>query len=389
MGEVLPPEKPAKPAKPGRMGKLKVNDKGIVVDTEDPLQQKIEEGLQGVPKAVATPAPKAEVTVPKSEKTLGEREAALLEKMRAVSKSEIPEKTTVTGHELGVAPIETKAEDVGAKVRAEAPPMPRGERRASVRTPEENEATEMFRQARKDLGDDATNEQIDARIAEIRAGKATGKIGEAPSEEPKGSPEDRTMVEHTINELPNQELQNLGAKYGLSTSTKDYDFSKREPLREGGSKHPVDRNRFHKDLMSKLPQGLADAIARESKTWDEKNPHTFDPASRSSKWRADRAKEILEKAQEAWSAGKPKPSMKTARMSNEELLNNGYTQDQIDKGDHLPQEDIFDKGGVVEPEKDVKAEDKDHEKSKKMTKDEPKPKKTWTPTDASGMWSIY
>jgi len=37
------------------------------------------------------------------------------------------------------------------------------------------------------------------------------------------------MVEHTINELPNQELQNLGAKYGLSTSTKDYDFSKREP----------------------------------------------------------------------------------------------------------------------------------------------------------------
>jgi len=33
------------------MGKLKVNDKGIVVDTEDPLQQKIEEGLQGVPKA--------------------------------------------------------------------------------------------------------------------------------------------------------------------------------------------------------------------------------------------------------------------------------------------------------------------------------------------------
>ena len=436
IGEVLPPEKPAKP---GRMGKLKVNDKGIVVDTEDPLQQKIEEGLQGVPKAVATPAPKAEVTVPKSEKTLGEREAALLEKMRAVSKSEIPEKTTVTGHELGVAPIETKAEDVGAKVRAEAPPMPRGERRASVRTPEENEATEMFRQARKDLGDDATNEQIDARIAEIKAGKATGKIGEAPSEESKGSPEDRTMVEHTINELPNQELQNLGAKYGLSTSTKDYDFSKREPLREGGSKHPVDRNRFHKDLMAKLPQGLADAIAKESKAWDEKNPHTFDPASRSSKWRADRAKEILEKAQEAWSAGKSKPSMKTARMSNEELLNNGYTQDQIDKGDHLPtagggapdtvgtkegaekdtdhfaqakkelpngtlseqlgraqelksrkpQEDIFDKGGVVEPEKDVKAEDKDHEKSKKMTKDEPKPKKTWTPTDASGMWSIY
>jgi len=201
----------------------------------------------------------------------------------------------------------------------------------------------------------------------------------------------------------------------------------------------VDRNRFHKDLMAKLPQGLADAIAKESKAWDEKNPHTFDPASRSSKWRADRAKEILEKAQEAWSAGKSKPSMKTARMSNEELLNNGYTQDQIDKGDHLPtagggapdtvgtkegaekdtdhfaqakkelpngtlseqlgraqelksrkpQEDIFDKGGVVEPEKDVKAEDKDHEKSKKMTKDEPKPKKTWTPTDASGMWSIY
>jgi len=79
-----------------------------------------------------------------------------------------------------------------------------------VRTPEENEATEMFRQARKDLGDDATNEQIDARIAEIKAGKATGKIGEAPSEESKGSPEDRTMVEHTITNFPIKNCKTLG-----------------------------------------------------------------------------------------------------------------------------------------------------------------------------------
>lgn len=233
IGEILPPEKPAKP---GRLSTLKVGEGGKVIDTEDPLQRKIEEGLQGVPKA--------EAKAPEAPKAIEGRTAT----------------------------PEAKAEE------------PKG----------------------------------------------------YPKEEPKGSPEDRTMVEHTINELPNQELQNLGAKYGLSTSTKDYDFSKREPLREGGSKHPVDRNRFHKDLMSKIPQGLADAIARESKDWDEKNPHTFDPASRSSKWRADRAKEILGKAQEEWSAGKPKPSMKTARMSNEELLNNGYTQDQIDKGEHLP-----------------------------------------------------
>src|SRR5271157_2256432 len=49
-GEILPPEKPVKP---GRLGALKVGEGGKVIDTEDELQRKIEEGLQGTPKPVA------------------------------------------------------------------------------------------------------------------------------------------------------------------------------------------------------------------------------------------------------------------------------------------------------------------------------------------------
>jgi hypothetical protein len=108
--------------------------------------------------------------------------------------------------------------------------------------------------------------------------------------------------------------------------------------------------------MAKLPEGLVDAIAKESKVWDEANPHTFDPASRSSKWRADRAKAIVWKAEEVY----------------EKSIG-----------------DVFDKGGVVEPSKDVKEEDEEHKESVKTKDKEHKPVKTWAPTDASGNWNMY
>src|SRR5208282_3632321 len=80
-GEILPPEKPVKP---GRLGALKVGEGGKVIDTEDEMQRKIEEGLQGTPKPVAmrplgapeeTKAPlggKIEVGEPKVEPTPAE-----------------------------------------------------------------------------------------------------------------------------------------------------------------------------------------------------------------------------------------------------------------------------------------------------------------------------
>jgi hypothetical protein len=70
LGEIMPPEKPAKP---GRLGTLKVAEGGKVVDTEPALQQKIEEGLQGTAKPVATPAPRAfEEVLPKHEEVAEE-----------------------------------------------------------------------------------------------------------------------------------------------------------------------------------------------------------------------------------------------------------------------------------------------------------------------------
>src|SRR5205807_481747 len=62
--------------------------------------------------------------------------------------------------------------DVGQQVRAEKPPLPRGERRTQVRTPEEIQTQELFGKARKELGEDATSDQVMARVEELK--EATG-----------------------------------------------------------------------------------------------------------------------------------------------------------------------------------------------------------------------
>ncbi len=122
------------------------------------------------------------------------------------------------------------------------------------------------------------------------------KAEEAPKEAPERSPEDAGKAEKVVYQLPNQELQNLGNRFGISTKTEDYDFSKREATREGGSKHAVDRDRFHKDLMAKLPTALVDKLVDAEAAWDKANPQTFDEPSRSSKFWADRSKEIVKDA---------------------------------------------------------------------------------------------
>lgn len=60
-------------------------------------------------------------------------------------------------------------QDVGEAVRKEQPPLPRGERRARVRTPEEEATNAAWRQARAELGDDAPSEAIEARVEELKA----------------------------------------------------------------------------------------------------------------------------------------------------------------------------------------------------------------------------
>src|SRR5205807_7053617 len=73
--------------------------------------------------------------------------------------------------------------DVGQQVRAEKPPLPRGERRTQVRTPEEIQTQELFGEARKELGEDATSDQVMARVEELKKeeanrGTAQGKQGQ-------------------------------------------------------------------------------------------------------------------------------------------------------------------------------------------------------------------
>ncbi len=63
LGQVALPEKP----KTGRLGTLKVDDSGKVIDQEHPLQQKIEEGLQGTAKPVAVKPATSVAEAPKAE----------------------------------------------------------------------------------------------------------------------------------------------------------------------------------------------------------------------------------------------------------------------------------------------------------------------------------
>ena len=70
------------------------------------------------------------------------------------------------------------AEDLGNAAREanekEQGPLPRGERRKLERTPQEQETQKLFGQARQELGDDATSDQIMARVEELRGGVAAG-----------------------------------------------------------------------------------------------------------------------------------------------------------------------------------------------------------------------
>jgi len=108
------------------------------------------------------------------------------------------------------------------------------------------------------------------------------------------SPEDTGKAEGVVYQLPNQDLQRLGTRFGLDESR--YDFTKREAVREGGSKHTVDRDRFHKDLMAKLPDAFVDKLVEAEAAWDKANPQTFDAPARSSKFWADRSRTIVKDA---------------------------------------------------------------------------------------------
>jgi len=108
------------------------------------------------------------------------------------------------------------------------------------------------------------------------------------------SPEDLAKVDRAVAELPNQDLQRLGTRFGLDESK--YDFSKREATREGGSKHPIEREKFSKDTQEKLPEALKNHIVDAAKAFDEKNPDVFSPQDLSASGNAARARAVMAEA---------------------------------------------------------------------------------------------
>jgi hypothetical protein len=248
------------------------------------MQQKIEEGLQGTAKPVAiapkeameAKAPEVAPTPDTTMRDLGAREKEALGKIKP---KPAPPEFNERGQRLGV-PTETP-QDFGTKVRAEAPAMPRGERRARARTAEEDATTEMFRQARKELGEDATSDQIAARMEEL---KGKPKAEAAPAER---SPEDVSKIEGVLKDHTDQELARLGKKYGVDES--QYDFSKRDDHR-----HRVERDDFVNDVLSAMPDKDKDNVARLANNFDSKDESTWTQAERNNLSRAQRARAIMQ-----------------------------------------------------------------------------------------------
>src|SRR5271157_5989367 len=152
--------------------------------------------------------------------------------------------------------------------------------------------------------------------APVEAPKDTQKAAEAPKEAPKTeeapkaepgllgtekelknegrSPEDLTKVDTVVKELPNQDLIRHGARFGVDESK--YDFSKREAIREGGSKHPIEREAHANATVNALPEALKNQIVDAANAWDAKDTSVFDQASRSNASRAERARAIMNEA---------------------------------------------------------------------------------------------
>lgn len=166
--------------------------------------------------------------------------------------------------------------------------------------------------------------------------KPVRELTEEQSEE-KNPGDSHPEVEEQVANLSNNDLKELGKHYGLDPE--DYDFKKRESLREGGSKHPVERYKFVKDLMDAMPdaekESLGDAVR------GMKDEGTFSDVAKSSKARADAARGVfpqfrdLESKMEAKGSA-PEATTETTKMSNEDLLKKGFTQEEIDNGKHLP-----------------------------------------------------
>jgi hypothetical protein len=111
---------------------------------------------------------------------------------------------------------------------------------------------------------------------------------EAPKEAPEGrTPEQLTKVTDVIKDHSDQDLARLGKKYGVDD--KDYDFSARDEKR-----HRVERDRFVKDVLAKMPDKDVDNISRLSDEWQNKNSELWTEAERTPASKAQRSRAIMQ-----------------------------------------------------------------------------------------------
>jgi hypothetical protein len=122
-----------------------------------------------------------------------------------------------------------------------------------------------------------------------------GLVGSSYKEEGEPSAEEyHPSVKEQVSLLRNEKLKELGQQYGLNPD--EYDFSRREALREGGSKHPVERHKFVDDLMAAMPEDEVKNVGRQVRDLE----HNQDQAQFH---KADRAESMFSKLRKSETVG--------------------------------------------------------------------------------------
>lgn len=97
--------------------------------------------------------------------------------------------------------------------------------------------------------------------------------------------EDAHPLQPHVESLSNANLKQLGAKHGLDPD--DYSFGRRTALREGGSKHPVERMRFVQDTIDAMSDRDRNAYMKNAESLKD------EPATSSARERAIRAAKLF------------------------------------------------------------------------------------------------
>ena len=197
-------------------------------------------------------------------------------------------------------------------------------------------------QAYTTIGDQHFSVSLGEEAAEAAKPEAAeAKPEETKTEEAKASPEDVNTVKGIVKDLTDQHVIGAGQQYDVEH--KGYDFSKRDEASATSSgRHRVDRERFTQDVTDKIPEPMVQKLVRAADAFDNKDDPMFSNAERNGATKAARAKAIWDAAHEEGVKEKlsakvgPEPTPDNALLSNQELLDKGYSQEQIDAGKHLP-----------------------------------------------------